>query len=254
MKRRQFIQLLIFTSFISLFSQQILACSYGYIPNPFCSFVWKKEVIFKGKAISVAPAENYHFQIVTFEVLENYKGAEAKTFEVRNLVQPYTSCDSFHTIKVGETLKVFANSNDKGEFYNDHDLSSPAEPPNSNYLNQVKTGKTKTEIHGYVRWYSLIKKYKVYAFGNGKTYTTKIAKDGTYTFSNIPAGDYKIKVYCPILLEVLDEKATIGAQNIIFTKLKFERKTRLYYYEYSTSVKEKQCVYDFFTTLRMPQK
>jgi len=244
-----------------IFAQTTFACQRNPGEVPFCYIFQSAQSVFVGEVIkaephNIVPADpnlspenkgvwTAKYDRLTFAVTETFKGAAKSDFETFNLAEMVSSCDIIKEIKLGQKWVIFAHQHDgKGAFY----ISSASflydeakEAEKINFLRAVLNGETKTGIYGqftanYPASRIKIEGYKVIVEGNGKRLTAKMDKYGQYAFPTVSGGTFKIKIYIPY--------GGYVEQGNNRKDLAFEKKTGLYTYEYETTVKDNECVYE----------
>lgn len=114
MKQIKCISLLLFLLFFSINTN--LACS-CFLPPPPCYAFGKSEAVFVGKVTELTKQEDeYNFDKIDIEVLQNFRGATNKTFLSQS--SHYDSaCQS--SFRKGETYLFYGNLSEDGKSYYD---------------------------------------------------------------------------------------------------------------------------------------
>ena len=242
-----------------IYSNSVFSCSpYGY-PNPPLNYhVAKTQRIYIGTVISksstIIRRDNYKFRLIRikFKVEKALKGVANEIQEIR-LEEPLrkyrTSCyREPPDFKNGEQWLIEDSSSQPydvqyflngyiGKYGNYLKYSPENHQP---YIEQFEKAikNPVTAIYGDIQTFraaSYISDAEVTAEGNGVKLSTKTGKYGEYSFENVPAGNYKIKISLPFKSDNF-----YGSRPPIF-----DERTKTYYLEYEVSVKSGDAEYYF---------
>lgn len=252
-------------------AQTIFACQTPPGETPFCYIYQSAQIVFVGEVVKSEPhnivpdipnlsaeskiAWTGKYNRLTFAVTENFKGIATGEFEALNLVEAVTSCDVITEIKLGQKWIVFAYQRaGKSEFYVSRAsffYDEAKEAKKLDYLRKVVNNETKPGIYGqftanYPASQIRIEGYKVTAESDGKKFTTKMDEYGQYAFPVISGGIYRVKIQIPF-----DGYLQKGNNRTYFV---YDKKIRLYTYEYETTVKDNECAYERVSAFPAVQK
>jgi hypothetical protein len=253
---------LLFANFVLIscvvLTKTAFACTAEYANVPFCVRYWQHNVVFMGKAVSEEPTNSEYFNKITFEVLETFKGNVSRTVEVNNQVKEATSCDVLTKIKKDETWVIFLDSFNETSYVSEDSFKYRAEfdKDSIEYLRSARDGKSPTAIYGEIRLNSIFQPknrisfngLKVSASRNGREYSTKTNKEGSFNFPLVEPGKYKIRISVPLKIYVLiyPDGKPVQAES------KRDKQLKRFVYEYETEVKDKECAFKFILAWKHP--
>ena len=232
--------LLVIVLFISFFN--VLGCSpIGYPDIPLHFVVSRTGKIYMGKVISKKTwyekdedGDTYHVKRMKLKVERAIKGIDDKfqTITLRDFVSETGSCDEPPNLKVGEKWIIFENifaDNKLSANFPDYRKFSSRE--DAVYIEQLGNLITNpgTTVSGQIQTFkslSSIDNAEILLEGENLKLTTKTNKNGEYSFKDVPAGEYKIKIPMP-------RKARDYFND---AQTNFDQATQKYYFEYSVSV------------------
>lgn len=246
----------VFAALIFAFAESVSGCSYigdPFLPQSF--IVAKTKTIFLGEVTAKTnyykKTENgkYWVQRVKFKIEKAFKGVSGETIEVifSEKVKK-TSCDNgAPQPRIGEKWVIYDGDIDYSIWrYLRHESTSisfkysPEE--DAKYIEELEklTSKPVTTIQGQIHSAdsSALKNIEVILEGNGIRQTTKTGDWGKYTFENIPAGKYKVRLLLPY--------NTVDLFSIPKQPASFDNQTQKYFFEYEVTVSAGDSEYKYF--------
>ncbi len=242
----------IFLIFASAFTaEEVLACSYDYIPSVYQSYR-NASFVFVGKPIELKIVEGQ--RLYRFETGEIFKGLNKREIEINN-GRVDNMCDDGFT--VGKTYLIYAYGNDEGKLYTGNFASRNELLIDAQdqiyFLRELLMRKRESQIYGSVvredkssddidNKSTPLQSIKIRVEGNGKSFETLTDANGIYHLNKIPRGEYTIKTVLPDVYEsyhsgdenILVPKSgrVVTGENINFFKLlpKHERELEAEYY------------------------
>lgn len=219
MKMNIRIILLFFIVASTFTSENVLACSYDYIPSVYQSYS-NASFVFVGKPIELKIVDGQ--RIYRFETIEIFKGSEKLEVEINNGYVE-NMCDSGFTI--GESYLIYAGGKDEKNLFTGN-FASLNEPlinaqDQIHFLRELLKGKRESQIYGSVMRndnnpngfearVTPLENIRVKVEGKGKLFETVTDANGLYYFNKIPKGEYTIKTVLPnIYKNYLSNEETI---------------------------------------------
>ena len=223
---------------VLLFSvNSALGCSYLGYPNPPINYIaantgkiFLGRVVSKSSAVQIEDDYKYRVYRIKLRVEKSIKGvSENEIYWVRvtESINQRTSCSTdAPKFKKGELWVIqqdFNKSSDIERFVNGpgiEEFSQYTPAVNAGYIESLEKAVKNpvTAIYGQIqgfRIYSSTVEFEVILEGNGLKLKTKTNKDGEYSFENLPAGNYQIKIPLPRKTrDYFNDKATFfSAEN-----------------------------------------
>lgn len=261
------------TFFIFVFAVSIFAsagtvsgCSYPNNPElPLEYRAAKTKKIFLGKVITKNnfyeknESDKYLVQRVRFKVEKAFKGSSDNDVEEILFYEKVekTSCDDFSVKpKVGEKWLIYAE-------YDGYHIRKEAVQFSFKYskrrdkelIEKIKmmTSNPVTAIYGQVDdidrggFFSMpMENIRVHLEGNGVKRSTDTNESGIYSFENISADKYKVRILLPY-----------NAANLMFYGPKlpfFDEQTQNYFFEYEVTIGEADTEYEYFLIKKINEK
>ena len=238
--------LLFALSLLFLFDQRVNACVSATLgPGPpLCVFFTKASSVYLAELVEdPRPSDKANYENLIFQIKETFKGEKQDRIEMLNQSQESNDCDLLLSIKKGETWIIFVDSGANSAYVNENSFSFNPERDKKKLelLRTSSVGKNPTTIHGSVRFLDrYIGRYKsrikkVTLTGQGLIRRTRTDKFGSFSFSELSEGTFKMRVWLPVTAVIYRDQK--------FERARFDTKTRSYYFEDEVTIKNAECLY-----------
>lgn len=247
MKRfKKYILIISFTFLFISLPEQIFACVAIYSNVPFCFKYKNAEAVYLGELITEPQySEDEGYEKLTFKIKETYKGKPHQQLEIFNQSKIITSCDLLTKVQKSETWVIFLSSNDDGFFLkkNSFKYDNKNYQEEINFFRKAALGEIETSIHGQILTTCVggqsklnITNLNITLENQDLKLTAQTDKSGNFSFRNINAGTYKIRVAFPF--------NTLIQETFQIFKTVFDNRSKTYVYEYETTVTENECEFN----------